>query len=303
MSNQNMISGSNPINPVIAIPNLPSPQVISGTLGQQGMPPTINPPLNLMSFLETDLLSLTDLIGSFQITTDLNVGEELFSATLPFIYGPEFLPNQLDTNYLNWANFPLSSHMYYNPIQHIGFVVIAPEPVRGKILMVWDPTDVMGDAKLPHYDSKRRMITEEWDLADSKRFFRSFAPAGLVNQMPTDDQPQPRSPEIPAPSLVTPNYQTPAQFKNFGRLSLFVEQEIQVGSIFPKHYTVLVFGCFAGTKMSVPCDFRRSNYSNGGDSLLVAHENFLDIRENTFSKNSKNNLPNSSIGKLKNLKI
>lgn len=283
MSNVNAISGSTPLNPVLAIPNMPSPQVISGTIGQQGSLPPISTPLNLSSFMNFDTSTLTDLLATFVVNTSQNVGDELFSVVLPVLRGPldAFRDSTLITStIMNWANFSLNSHTYYNPIEHLGFVLVSQEPIRGKILVVWNPTDVTGNGDAaPQYSSQRRMITEEWDLAEEKRFFRTFTPIGLVNQMPTDDQPQPRT-ESGFSEFVAPAFNIPAQFNRFGRLSLFIEQEIQVGSIFPREYTVLVFACFAGTKFSVPIDFRRSNYSNGRESLIVAHRNYFNIRVN-----------------------
>jgi hypothetical protein len=300
MSTPNMISGSTPINPVLAMPNLPAPQVISGTLGQQGNPPIVNPPLDLASFMNTDTSTLTDVLGSFTINTSMQVGTELFSTHLPIIRGAKQTIDQrgVTTIALNWANVALCSHMYYNPINHIGFVVIAPEPVKGKLLAIWNPAEtVSGLGRVaPLYSARRRMITEEWDLAESKCYFRTFMPNGLINQMPTEEQPLPRSPSRPVgsgvtPLFVAPSYDTPTQFRRFGKLSLFLEQEIQVGSIFPKEYTVIVFTCFAGTRLSVPVDPRRAAFSNGRDSLLVAHNNFEHSRFNgqipTLSKTTK----------------
>lgn len=294
-----MLSGSTPINPVLAMPNLPAPQVISGTLGQQGNPPIVNPPLDLASFMNIDTSTLTDVLGSFTIDTSMQVGTELFSAHLPIIRGAVETLGQrgVTTIALNWANVALCSHMYYNPINHIGFVVIAPEPVKGKLLVTWNPAEtVSGLGSVPPiYSARRRMITEEWDLAESKCYFRTFMPNGLINQMPTEEQPLPRSPSRPAGAgntalFIAPSYDTPTQFRRFGRLSLFLEQEIQVGSIFPKQYTVIVFTCFAGTRLSVPVDPRRAAFSNGRDSLLVAHNNFEDSRFNGMNPTISNNV-------------
>lgn len=288
MNTPNLISGSTPLNPVLAMPNLPAPQVISGTLGQQGNPPIVNPPLDLASFLNVDVSTLTDVIGTFKINTSMNVGTELFSTRLPVMKGHRhtFDAGPTTVDVVNWANVALCSHMYYTPVQHIGFVVIAPEPVKGKILLSWNPSDTRSTAEPPQYSAKRRMITEEWDLAESKTCFRTYLPNGLVNQMSTEEQPLPRTDDqaIAATFFITTSYSTPTQFRRFGTLSLFLEQEIQVGSIFPKEYTVIVFSCLAGTQFSVPVDPRRSAYSNSKDSLIVAHKNFNAARFNAETR-------------------
>lgn len=289
MSNPNAISGSSPINPVLAIPNMPAPQVISGSLGQQGMLAPVNPPLNLATLSNIDTSTLTDCLGKFSINTDMAPSTELFSAVLPVMRGSHPVNDKgyFDTIPLNWANVALCSHMFYTPVQHIGFVVIAPEPVKGKLLVCWNPSETLDPETMPapFYSARRRMITEEWDLSQSKTFFRTFSPNGLINQMSTESQILPRTNDDingigPNSAFVTPGYEIPSQFRNFGRLSLFIEQEIQVGSIFPKNYTILVFSCFAGTNFSVPVDFRRSAYSNDRYSLIVAHQNFYKMRFN-----------------------
>lgn len=289
MNTPNVLSGSTPLNPALAMPNLPAPQVISGVIGQQGTPPIINPPLDLASFMNVDTSTLTDVVGTFKISTSMNVGDEVFSSTLPVIQGHRHVRLEnggIDTNPLNWANFALCSHMYYNPVNHIGFVVIAPEPVKGKLLVIWDPTETLMDSLPPKYSAKRRMITEEWDLAESKTYFRTYLPNGLINQMCTEEQPLPRVPTNSGnQNFVAPSYSTPTQFRRFGRLSVFIEQELQVGSIFPKEYTVIVFTCFAGTQFSVPVDPRRAAYSNSRDSLLVAHNNYRSARFNMVKPN------------------
>lgn len=285
MNTPNVLSGSTPLNPVLAMPNLPAPQVISGVLGQEGAPTPINPPLNLASILGVDTSTFTDVIASFTIDTSMNVGTNVFSSMLPVMRGATATFNErgdVTTYCMNWANVQLCSHMFYNPIQHIGFVVIAPEPVKGKLLVVFNPSEVLVRDQAPQYDPKRRMITEEWDLAESKTYFRTYLPNGLINQMCTEEQPLPRVPEdSPGDGVfVSPGYYTPNQFRHFGRLSVFIEQEIQVGSIFPKTYTVIAFTCFAGSKFSVPIDPRRAAYSNGKDSLICAHNNYLSARFN-----------------------
>lgn len=289
MNTPNVLSGSTPLNPVLAMPNLPAPQVISGVLGQQGNPPLINPPLDLQSIMNVDLSTLTDVLGSFTIDTSMNVGTEVFSTRLPVIRGPVSTfgdEGSVTTTVLNWANLALCSHMYYNPIQHLGFVVIAPEPVKGKILAVWNPSETSSSHDVaPQYSARRRMITEEWDLAESKTYFRTFLPNGLVNQMSTEEQQLPRVPSgiQTTSNLIAPSYSIPSQFRNFGTFSLFIEQEIQVGSIFPKQYTVIAFSCFAGTQLSVPVDPRRNAYTNDRDSVMVAHRNFFSSRFNQMN--------------------
>lgn len=291
MSNTNAISGSSPINPVLAIPNMPAPQVISASLGQQGILTPVHPPLNLATLSNTDTSTLTDCLGSFSINTDMAPATELFSTMLPVMRGSHPIHDRgdIDTIPLNWANVALCSHMFYTPVQHIGFVVIAPEPVKGKLLVCWNPSETLDPETMrqPYYSARRRMITEEWDLAQSKTFFRTFSPNGLINQMSTESQLLPRTGDDdgagigPDSPFITPGYEIPSQFRNFGRLSLFIEQEIQVGSIFPKNYTILVFSCFAGTNFSVPVDFRRAAYSNERYSLITAHQNYYKMRFNT----------------------
>lgn len=227
MSNTNAISGSSPINPVLAIPNMPAPQVISASLGQQGVLAPVHPPLNLATLSNIDTSTLTDCLGSFHINTDMAPSTELFSAMLPVMRGahPVHDDTTADTIPLNWANIALCSHMFYTPVQHIGFVVIAPEPVKGKLLVCWNPSETLDPETMPppYYNARRRMITEEWDLAQSKTFFRTFTPNGLINQMSTESQLLPRTSDDfgagigPSP-FVTPGYEIPSQFRNFGRL-------------------------------------------------------------------------------------
>lgn len=285
MTSTNAISGSSPINPIVAIPNMPSPQVISGTLGQAGNPAPVIPRLGLASLSNTDLSTLTDCLGTFNIDTAMTPSTELFSTKLPVIkggYPTSLSPSRTNTVPLNWANVTLCSHMFYNPIQHIGFVLIAPEPIRGKLLITWNPSSTLDLTGPPQYSAKRRMITEEWDLSQSKTFFRSYSPNGLINQMSTEHQHLPRTQGIAgASSFIAPAYEIPSQFRNFGNLSVHVEQEIQVGSIFPRNYTILVFVCFAGTNFSVPVDFRRASFVNEGYSLITAHQNYWLTRFNT----------------------
>lgn len=283
MNTPNVLSGSTPLNPVLAMPNLPAPQVISGVVGQQGNPPIVAPPLDLASFMDIDTSTLTDCLGIFKINTSMTVGTEIFSITLPAIRGPQntFSDTHITTYPVNWANVALCSHMFYRPQNHIGFVVIAPEPIKGKVLVTFNPSETTTAFATPQYSARRRMITEEWDLAESKTFFRTFLPVGLINQMCTEEQPLPRVPTNSGnQNYVAPSYSTPTQFRRFGRLAVFIEQELQVGSVFPKEYSIIVFTCFAGTQLSVPVDPRRAAYSNNRNSFLCAHNNFLSARFN-----------------------
>nr|QHA33685.1 hypothetical protein 2 [Cacaos virus] len=285
MSNPNVQSMSNPIVPVVAMPNLPPPQVISGTIAEQGMPVSIPPQLfGVQNLLNTNLLQITHVIRRIVYSAETNPGAIVTSFQLPIIaidkdVGGNIAPSKI----VNWAALQLCSFAYYEPVETIIFSITAPEAVYGKFLITWDPTDLVSEMYdtgvpiPPGVRTDRRMITKEWDLAVTKTFSITCSPHTISNTMVVSPQAVPRTGQgAYINGFVTVGASPVASMFNFGRLTLSTLQRLQIGNIYPSEYTIYVYGSFNGTTQRVPVDPRVNNFSNGTRMLTQASRNWAN---------------------------
>lgn len=270
-----------PMNPVISLTSLPQPQVVSGTLGEQGKPLPAQSLNNLLSIIDQSQIANTDFVGTFNITTAMAPGTQLMKAMLPFFDGVGAEDNEQDffrDRPVNWNSFELYSHEYYDPIQTLSFVFVGPQPMVGKILITYNPganTALAYQTDEALYRPDRRAITKEWDLALSKNTTISIEGFKLYDKRPIYATTINAADPVLSPGFLNPRISLHAFNSNIGTISLNVIQRLQQFSIFPTSYTVMIFSSFTGTKMYTPRDPR--NAIVGANTPLYNYANHVSF--------------------------
>jgi len=250
-------SNDTPMNPQVSITNLPQPQVVSGTLGEQGQPLAAVIPASLVNILDQNLMNNVDFIGHFTHTTSQQPGVQIGSLALPIMASTfggaaESQGGYIPTS-INWSHSLFRSHEYWDPVCQFSFVFVGPQPMIGKILITYDPTSFT-DTNNGVYREDMRKIVQEWDLALSKEATIEITGFKLEGKRPI------QSYETPAWQFnqwnVGPETRIHRGAGRLGRISLNVKQRLQKFSIFPDSYTILVFMSYKNTLLYTPTDPR-----------------------------------------------
>jgi hypothetical protein len=244
-----------PVNPLIALATLPQPQVISGTLGEQGSPVAYTDLRQFPSIMDANLINNTDFLGTANITTANNTGTRIFSCQTPLM-GRTLGTLEYDVEApMNWNHLPMLTHQFWDVKQQIGFVFVGPQAITGKLLITYDPIDLASGNILGTYRADRRKITTEWDLSKEKMKWIE------VEGFKMDEKRSIYESRFDGWANPNGGYAVPTKARNYsvnlGSITLTLIQRIQKVSIFPESYSILVFGANAGSTFYTPTDPRR----------------------------------------------
>lgn len=263
---------NSPVNPMIALATLPQPQVISGTLGEQGSPLAYMDVREFPSIMDSPLINNTDFLGSATVTTADAPGTRLFATQTPIMHRA-FGNLTYDVEQpLNWSHLPMLCHKFWDVKQQLGFVFVGPQAITGKLLITYDPVDLAVGTIEGTYREDRRKITTEWDLSKEKMKWIE------VEGFKMDEKRSIYRHDYPGFSSVDGGYVVPVKNRNYtinlGSVVLTLIQRIQKVSIFPDSYSILVFGSNSGSTFYTPTDPRRqlteqvAPYKNYEDAIF-----------------------------------
>lgn len=277
MSSQ--VNNQTPSNPGIAILNLPEPQVVSGTLGEQGKPLPARHAGSLVSIIDDNLLELTDFLGSFSWSISQTSGTNMMSMGCPYADAPFIAGTGSDVygykqRPVNWNNIPIRSHEFWDCEQTIEFVFVGPNPMVGKILITYDPCVLLPNGAWYDdiYRVDRRKITYEWDLALSNTFKFSIQGFKLDHKRPTNRGSTMGTASDPV--VMFSGNTTLHDFSlSLGAFNVTVLQRLQQFNLYPNTFTILVFSSFNKSVMYTPCD-PRSALETEGHQTTFAYANF-----------------------------
>lgn len=251
MSTQQVMN--TPINPIVALASLPQPQVIEGTLGEQGNPLPYQDVRDFPSIMDSNLIENVDFIDSFSVNTSFPHGTSLFTCQTPIMKADSTGNDYNIAHVMNWSHFPMLTHLYWDVVQQIGFTMVAPQAITGKLLITYDPT-ALNSYGFDKYRVDRRKITTEWDLSESKTKWIE------VEGFKLDEKRSITHYNIPASSSSGYDFaqQQLHDFScNLGMISLNIIQPLQAVALYPSSFTVLVFASNSKTKFYTPTDPRR----------------------------------------------
>lgn len=250
MSNQQV--SNTPINPLVALASLPQPQVVSGTLGEQGNPISYQDVRDFPIIMDSDLISNVDFIDRIPISISLSAGTHLWSVQTPV------MKRSINDNYpldqfINWSHYPMLTHYYWDSKQQLGFTFIGPQAITGKLLITYDPSFLTSFAS-SRYRFDRRKITTEWDLSKEKTKWVE------VEGFKLDEKRSITHWNIAANSTTGFEFarQSLHDFScNLGSITVTIIQPIQAVTLYPSSFTILVFASNSGSMFYTPTDPRR----------------------------------------------
>lgn len=254
-----------PPNPIIALATLPQPQVISGTLGEQGSPIVYTDVRDFPSIMDDNLIDNVDFIMFVDLPVSTAVGTSLFRTQTPVKRSFEDPGEPLIADMINWSNFPLLTHMYWDCKQQLGFTFIGPEVIVGKILITYDPSRIYSEDIGTIYRTDRRKITTEWDLSKEKSKWIEvegfkFDDKRSIAKITTKGKAW-------ASGGIGINPISYAQWLhgfsyNLGFVELTLIQQIQKVAIYPDSFTIMVFEANSGSTFYSATDPRCQRYEN-----------------------------------------
>lgn len=256
----NTQSNDIPGNPVIALTNLPQPQVISGTLGESGAPLAATHAGILPNVIDSNSLALVDCIGMFSVKTSDEPGKRVVGIGLPYADAP-FTGDTYPNRPCNWNNVLMRSHEYWDCTQDLSFTFVGPAPIVGKLLITYDPAALSIPADFSTvYRFDRRKLTVEWDLAATKVATISIQGFKIDHKRPTclGTIQGIKTAELTGPKISLHGHST-----SIGAISINVIQRLQAMSLYPSSFTVLVTTSFGKSVMYTPTDIRNKDGNNG----------------------------------------
>jgi len=240
-----MISFNPPRN--VLVPLQPLPQTVMGTLEHSGLPTSA---IQMVTDIPPDfqwMSQIQNYVGSF-IYKNTDEPQKVLHMRNAHVVQEKSDGNPENTTAV-WTTFPLLCTKWWNGFIGYKLLAIKPPRVTGKILVRYsfDPTDDFSS------DTKRRMISKEWDLGQSSECEFDVTGVNTIQARPT---------WIPTISYAWmqdgafTTQQTPQQEWHFGSLQIEAAQRLQVGSIFPDSIRILIFQVYKNPTFYLPTDPR-----------------------------------------------
>lgn len=270
---------------MLTVPQVPVPQTCFGVLNDSGLP---SDPENITdipfdsSWMTSMQLYLTEFVikQGMEIKpgwqTNCDEVNSCKSMILPVIGRTDDMPNGYRKNLRYWHYLPFTTARFWTGSVKLRFMAIKPPRVGGKLLFRYEPDSTADPALLQannQYDTLRRGIVREWDLAQSSDFELDLPGFNVISHRPTW-VPHFSARDYRGSPLTSKMYfwnLTPSSV-HLGYLKVEMANDIQPGSIFPDSFRILVFQSFENAQFYQQCDAR----SNWRHVLNLGQPLFLD---------------------------
>lgn len=253
----NQQSNATPLQQTILMPNLPPPQVITATLGRDGLPLppfVIDNDISVDQYLQT---SKAHLLGYHILSTDMDDGEELAKGVLPAHVDDTSDTGPLITFKLKRVISPVDlfmrCHLHYESAIRMDFVFVGPPPLLGKLVFLYDPQILNNGGGGPQTngfnDSKHRFYNMEWDLNKTKLFSVMIPLWKSANRRTTHYRPQ-LTYGGTARNYAYTGYRFADMF--MGQFSLRILETLQSSTLFPTSYQIMSYISYENLTCSTP---------------------------------------------------
>lgn len=233
--------------PVLELPpSIPPPQTVIGTLQQDGtetrilsMSPGERP------FMQTHM-ARSVLISSFSVGTADNVGTQIFDVKFPQIPVTETAESAAKSDARYEFAYPQEFYycqsVFWNAEVNYTVWAVKPPAAVGRMRLMFIPPDSLGSNTI--VDNAQRSIMKEWDMSASNLLeFSSFG-YNMRNFRSTMS--------TTVPNSLAFNYlKRPDNDSIIGKLSLYVANRYQPGSVFADSCHIYLFQHFSNPQFKI----------------------------------------------------
>lgn len=258
-----------PMNIGLSITTMPQPQVVSGTVGESGVPLPPKPIFSQLSVDQVYDLSTTFYIGSFEMDTSVSSGTHLKTLSLPVMMAYDSTEPDLLVDHIQ---FLIKSHHYMDPMEFsLGYMTVAPEPIVGRVGIVYNPCEFRTIDTDSFFQFDRRAMMKEWNLGATKIdgiHIEGFKMDGRRTNTVGDFN-------ASTPSPVDKDVLRYGWSWGLGSIEFYMIQRIQVPLLYTSMYTVHLFGSFGSSQLTTLVDPRMQ------DGQFTSEVTFTNANLNT----------------------